>query len=75
MKKYELQKLNSTSTADLLPHIYKNYRLKKRKDVYELERLISQQKGMELSREISLTFHVFFSRSVARFVASWLRLD
>ena len=63
----DYKKLNSTSSVDLLPHIYKNYRPKKRKDVYEVERLISQRKGTEVSKQISSMFHQFFSRFATRF--------
>ena len=47
----DYKKLNSTSTVDLLSHIYKDYRIpKKRKSskVYEVERLIAKREGAEV---------------------------
>ena len=63
----DYKKLNSTSTVDMLSHIYKDYWIpKKRKSskVYEIERLIAKLEGAELSKqtqrtEFSFTFIIF----------------
>jgi len=51
----DYKKLQNTSTVNILSHIYKDYRPKRRlKDVYEVERLISRREGIEVRKHISL---------------------
>ena len=50
----DYKKLNSTSTVDLLSHIYKNHRIpnkRKSSKVYEVERLIATREGAEVSKQ------------------------
>ena len=66
----DYKKLDNTSTVDLLGHLYKDYRSKKRKrkDIYEVERLISKREGIEVSKQISsFKFHLFARHFEARF--------
>ena len=51
----DYKKLQNTSTVDILSHLYKDYRpKKKRKDVYEVERLISKREGIEVGKQINI---------------------
>ena len=54
MDEMDYKKLQNTSTVDILSHLYKDYRPKKRKDVYEVERLISKREGIEVSKQINI---------------------
>ena len=51
----DYKKLQNTSTVDILSNLYKDYRPNmKRKDVYEVERLISKREGIEVSKQINI---------------------
>lgn len=73
----DYKKLQNTSTVDILSHLYKDYRPKKRKDVYEVERLISKREGIEVSKQINIKFQLSCSLVSSRlvFVAWLLRID
>ena len=67
MEEMDYKKLQNTSTVDILSHLYKDYRPKKRKDVYEVERLISKREGIEVSKQINIKFQLFARHFAACF--------